>query len=206
MARQPQMVARRSPAAIGMATASGDARERLDVLRRDRILEEQQVVGLRAPGRARSRPSGVIHGGPCRSTMMSTSSPTASRMAAHLVQRIAHAAGLDRGDAAPLELQRHVRRGGMRHRCRTRSRTCPPSRFHTGVFERLALDVPQRHVDAAHGARADHAGDAVRHLGDHHLLPELLDVAPGPRRRECRPGHAPPSRSRAASREHSPTP
>src|SRR5262249_13314819 len=86
------------------------------------------------------------------------------------------AAGLDRGDAALLEAERHLRRVGVAGD----PDAVPHLAAEEGPDRRsqdLALDVPERHVDAAHRAGADDAGHAVAHDGAEHLLPEPLDVA-----------------------------
>src|SRR5690606_7801866 len=45
-----------------------------------------------------------------------------------------------------------------------------------GHTERLALDIPQRHFDAGHGAAADNAGHAMAHHAQIHFLPEFFDL------------------------------
>ena len=45
-----------------------------------------------------------------------------------------------------------------------------------GLPQRLALDVPQCHLDAGHSAAADDAGHAVAHDGHLHFAPQFLDM------------------------------
>ena len=47
--------------------------------------------------------------------------------------------------------------------------------FPDGQAERLALDIPERHVDAAHGVQPDAAAAAVD-VAAVHLVPDLLGL------------------------------
>jgi hypothetical protein len=103
------------------------------------------------------------------------SSPTAAADRVDLVDDAGDAAGLDRLDAARLEAERDLRRIGM-----TVDADALPDlateQVPDGRLERLALDVPERHVDAAQRPGADDPGHAVAHHRAEHLLPEPLDM------------------------------
>src|ERR1043165_1583645 len=100
---------------------------------------------------------GVSHGGPCRSIMMSMSSPTASRNSATMRtgSKTPPRVTVDADAIADLAAEQVPHRRA----------------------KRLALDVPQRQVDAGDRAGADGARHSVTHDRRIHLLPEPLEVS-----------------------------
>ena len=172
--RSPKIVAMRSPAASGTWAASRMRRIAVEVLRRDRILDPGKFVGLQRAGET----GGVGRRHPGRAVQVDHHvHVSADRVAdrGDLAHRIADAAAFQRRDAALLQRQRHLGRVGVAIDAHAVADLAAEQVPHRRA-ERLALDVPQRHVDAGHGAAADRAEHAVAHDGGLHLLPELLDM------------------------------
>ncbi len=146
------MVAERSPAAKRHVRRIADAPVAIECCPAQSDLRPTTVRKAPSARTSRQASAGVSQGGPCRSIAMSISSPTASRKAAtlrtgsvtppHLIALMPRSLAasarsgvfawrVDRDPVADLAAEQH------------------PDRH----AERLALDVPKRHVDAGHGAR-----------------------------------------------------
>ena len=151
-----------------------DALVALEVVRGNRVFNEQQVVGLQSPRQAR----GVAGGHPGWAMQVDHDVHLVTHRLAqrrHFSHRVGHAATLDGSHTPGLEAQRHFWRVGMGIDADLVTHLAAqqvPDRHAQG----LAFDVPQRHVDAGHGTGAHRAGQTMDHDGRHHALPQPLNV------------------------------
>ena len=148
-------------------------RQTVEVHRRHRILVEQQAVALQAPaqrdrvGRRLPRSaSGVDHQVDLR--------PVLAAQPPDAAHRVPPAEELHRGEAPVDQLARPLLVEGVAVEADADAHLAAqqvPDR----PVQRLALQVPERQLDAGDGARADHAGHAVALRGGVQLLPDPLD-------------------------------
>ena len=172
-----------SPAAIRNGGGGRELGVALVVVGQERLLEPEQVVLLERPGALDGGlgvvdEAGVDHQvevGPEPGAGLADEGDVGLGVLAHRVP-----AELDGGEPlvgeppGPLAgLGRASRRRGSWRRGAATGVNPPPSSFQTGRPERLALDVPEGQVDAAHRVDGDPPPAAVD-VGPVHLVPEVL--------------------------------
>ena len=144
----------------------------IKVLRRNRVFHEEQFVGFKF-----TRQGGSVGrcqpGWPVQIDHQVDLIAHCFTQGGNFAHRVRHAAAFECGHAACFECQRGFGCAGVRVHAYLAAHLAAQEAPHRNA-QYLAFDVPQRHVNAGHGAGAYRARHAMAHDGDLHFLPEPL--------------------------------